>query len=151
MILKRPFLIELRDFFVFHIIKFFDNIEWFLLLLFASYFLAQSKLPFAEIFTFVKWGVLLTFVGINILTIALKIESEKLIYDKIYWAILVFVLYLIINSLLSINVVTSVSRSLIFLVTVFVWFFILPNYFNRKELIDKLFNIMFFFFLLYLI
>lgn len=146
MILKRPFLIELRDFFVYHIVKFFDNIEWFFLLLFTSYFLAQSKLPFAEIFAFVKWGVLLIFVGINILTIALKIESEKLIYDKIYWAILVFVLYLIINSLLSINVVTSVSRSLIFLVTVFVWFFILPNYFNRKELIDKLFNIMFFFF-----
>ena len=149
-VLKKTFLVELRDFFVYHVLKLFENIEWFFLLIFTSYFLSQSKLPFAEVFSFIKWGVLLAFVTVNLLTVGLKLEHEKLVYDKIYWALSIFIIYLFINSLLSIDIIASVSRSFVFFITVIVCFFILPNYFNNKTLIFKLFNILFYFFFIIL-
>ena len=150
LVLLKKNLEELKFFFIYHILQLFEKVEWFFLLIFTSYFLSQSKLPFAEAFGFVKWGILVAFVVINIITIGLKAEHQKLIIDKIIWALGIFMVYLFINSLMSINITTSVFRTILFLLTLIVWFFVLPNYLNTKKAIFKLFNMLFYFFFIVL-
>ncbi len=149
--LKKTHLDILKHFIVFHVVYLLERIELFYLFLVISFFFAQTKFPFAEAFTVIKWGVLLAFVAVHLITIGLRIKDKDVITSKIFWSLGIFIFYLFINSLLSINIVVSISRTLILLVSFVLWFFILPNYFRKKEQILKLFNYLFYFFAVVLV
>ncbi len=141
----------LKQFFLFHIAYFFEKSEIFFIFLVSAYFLAQTTFPFADIFAVIKWVLLLGFVAINLLTIGFKAKETGIIHDNLFWALGIFIFYIFLNALLSINIVVSASRSALLLVSFIVWFFILPNYLRHKEQILKLFDYLFYLFAIILI
>lgn len=141
----------LKRFILFHIYYFFLKGEIFFIFLISVYFLAQTIFPFADIFAVLKWAGLLGFIAIYLIIVGLKNRETGLIQDKLYWALGIFIFYLFINAFLSINILVSGMRTILLLVSFVLWFFILPNYFRRKDEILKLFDYLFYFFAIILI
>lgn len=140
----------LKDFLVFHIIFFIEKSEFLFLILIVSNFIAQTDFPFAEAFGIIKWIVLIGFVAINLINIGLKSDEKIIVHKKLYKAVGLFIFYLVFNSLLSIDIGLSLSKTAILTVSFLLWFLILPNYFKKKEQFLGLVTYLFYFFAAFL-